>query len=140
MTTSQHTTLATASRALLRVCALCLCLVLVVHSADAQGWNLRQLKGKYLQGELTPAQKRDRWGFADEKERMVIKNIFDSVKPFEDSLAMVRYEGKWGVLRRDATYLFTPQYDTITPFVKSTAWIQQEQLWGVVDRNGEVVF
>ena len=76
----------------LRAGLICLCVMLCAHSASGQDWSLRELKGKYLQGELTPMEKRGRWGFADDKQRMVIKNIFEAVIPFEDSLAMVRYD------------------------------------------------
>ena len=121
---------------------LALFLLVFTLPADAQNkpYTLRPLKGKSLEGVLTPTERRGMWGYADERGRTVIKTIFTDAKPFEDTLARVKFGDKWGVLRRNAEYLFEPSYDTIAPFVGDLAWMAREGKWGIVSKTGKELF
>ena len=98
-------------RRVLMCCAVLLC----AAQSFAQSYELRPLKGKRLEGEITPIERRGLWGYANEKDKIVIKAIFSQVEPFVEGVARVEFGSKWGILKRDATYLFEPQYDSICP-------------------------
>lgn len=82
--------------------------------------KLKPLKEKKLGTEIHPAEKKGKWGFADEKGHFLIKPLFDRTEDFElvmidgtDTvwLAPVLFEGRYGILNRNGTYQVEPCYD-----------------------------
>lgn len=105
--------------------------------------KLKKLSEKELNMELAPWQKKDLWGYANEKGKFVIKPVFTAARPFRHGCAMVKYKGKWGVLNRDATFLFTPQFDIIADFITYEecyySVVMLDGLYGVISTSGEIV-
>ena len=87
--------------ALLLLCSLAL-------AVNLQAQKIPTLKPfKTLpEAELTPTQKKDHWGYADPKGKMVIKAVFDAAEPFKPvtaggvtmDVAKICVAGKWGFI------------------------------------------
>ena len=80
---------------------------------------------KNLEDALVPTAKKDKWGYANERGKMIIKAVFDEAEPFmevvdKDSTAMqmarIRIGEGWGYITREGIYLIEPLYDTISVF------------------------
>lgn len=91
--------------------------------ASAQIPELKPLKN--LDETLVPAMKKDKWGYADGKGKIVIKAVFDAAEEFFSvtapdgvtmDVARVNVDGKWGYITRENVYLVRPEYDTVSRF------------------------
>ncbi len=110
----------------------------------------KELKDKDLEGILSVQQdKKGLYGFANAKEKFVIKPKFDEAENFvvvsskkEGTvfLAKVRSGEKWGVLKRNALYLFPPQFDAIDDFTTyGTAFVKLGVGYGMISSDGDLL-
>lgn len=63
--------------------------------------------------ELIPYRQGALWGFADDKQKIVIECQFEEVKPFIVELAKVKKEGKWGLIDKEGKIFLPCKYDII---------------------------
>ena len=90
--------------------------------ARAQDFARPKQLTKDLDVSVVPQMRKDKWGYANDKGKFVIKPVFDAAEEFKTyqssdgapfECALVKSGGKWGVLRRDATYYVEPVLDTV---------------------------
>jgi len=99
---------------------------LIAVSANVFAQKLPELKPvKDLETEITPTAKKDKWGYANEKGRFVIKAVFDEAMPFAPvtsydgvtmPVARIRVGDQWGFITREGIYLIEPRYEDLTDF------------------------
>ncbi|MBR1870004.1 MAG: WG repeat-containing protein, partial [Bacteroidales bacterium] len=83
---------------------------------------LKPISEKKMSEPVMPLEKKDKWGFADEKGRFIIKAVFEEAEPFLSIdaagtiAAKIKVEGKWGYLKRDGTYLIPPVYSSVKDY------------------------
>ena len=128
---------------------LLLTLSVIALSAAAQDApRLRAIRDKQMNETIFPTQRKDKWGYANEKGKFLIKAIFEQADFFRDvhidptdtvTLARVKYEGKWGVLNRDGTFLLDPSFDDLKPFEQEVAIFKDKGSYGFISYTGEVV-
>ncbi|MBO7071873.1 MAG: WG repeat-containing protein [Bacteroidales bacterium] len=103
-----------------------------IQTVSAQIPELKPLRD--LDEELAPVQKKDKWGYANGRGKMIIKAVFDAAEPFESltsadgttmKVARIKAGGKWGYITRENVYLFTPDYDTISRFDNNALVVAQ---------------
>ena len=101
-----------------------LCSLVLSTSLQAQKIpTLKPLK-ELPEATLTPTQKKEHWGYADPKGKMVIKAVFDAAEPFMPvtsggvtmDVAKICVAGKWGFITKENVYLYMPEYDYLTAF------------------------
>ena len=111
---------------ILSVIAALLVGLLAVYGQDIP--DLKPLKN--LDETLVPAQKKDKWGYANAKGKIIIKAVFDEAEEFlpvtsEDGTTMlvarIRVGDRWGYITRENVYLFEPEFDTISRFDNSAS-------------------
>lgn len=128
---------------------LLLTLSLIALSAAAQDLpRLRPIKEKQLHETIFPTQRKEKWGYANEKGKFLIKAVFDEADFFRDvhigptdtvALARVRFEGKWGILSRDGTFLLDPCFDELRSFDQEVAIFKDKGYYGLLSYTGEVL-
>ncbi|MCR5018847.1 MAG: WG repeat-containing protein [Bacteroidales bacterium] len=103
-----------------------------IQTVSAQIPELKPLKD--LDEELAPVQKKDKWGYANGRGKMIIKAVFEAAEPFESvtsadgttmKVARIKAGGKWGYITRENVYLFTPDYDSISRFDNNALVVAQ---------------
>lgn len=106
-----------------RLVAAAILMLTLAVSALAQVPELKPVKN--LKDPLVPAQKKDKWGYATENGKIVIKAVFDEAEPFTvvsspDGVSMqvarIRVGMSWGYITRENVYLIEPLYDTLSRF------------------------
>ena len=126
--------------------------VLIGFSSFGQEKNppypkLKQLKEKDLISEITPqSNKKDLWGYVNEKEDFIIKPVFDAAEPFRKDkstanriLAMVSVGDKVGYLQRDALYFIPPVYDSLSGLEDGVVYFSLNGKKGFINLEGSVV-
>ena len=92
---------------------------------------------KDLDVPLVPQERKDKWGYVNDKGKFIIRNVFDAAGEFITyqssdgapfTCAVVKSEGKWGVLRRDASYFVEPVLDTVI--------LRRDNDFAIVVKNG----
>ena len=110
--------------------------------------KLRPIKEKHLQEALFPTQRKDKWGYANEKGDFRIKALFEEAGAFRIihtepgdtvSLARIKYQGKWGLLRRNGTILLSPRFDELRDFDKEVSIFREGSFYGLVSYTGEII-
>lgn len=105
-------------------------IILLAGLQAVSGQEIPVLKPlKNLDEDLVPAQKKEKWGYANAKGKIIIKAVFDAAEEFmpvtsEDGTTMlvarIKVGDKWGYITRENVYLFEPEYDTISRFDNSS--------------------
>ena len=100
--------------------------VLLASLQAVSGQDIPNLKPvKNLDEELVPVQKKDKWGYANAKGKVILKAVFDEAGEFKPAtsddgttmlVARVRVGDKWGYITRENVYLFEPEFDSISEF------------------------
>lgn len=128
---------------------LLLTLSVIALSAAAQDVpRLRPIREKQLHETIFPTQRKEKWGYANEKGKFLIKAIFEQADFFRDvhidptdtvTLARVKYAGKWGLLNRDGTLLLDPCFDELKNFEQGVAIFRNNGSYGLLSYTGEVL-
>ena len=80
-----------------------------------------------------------KWGFADQKDRIVIEPTFEEVAFFSEGLAAVRVGDKWGFIDKTGNFVINPKYDFFNDFSEGLAPVEINDKWGFVDKTGNVI-
>lgn len=65
-----------------------------------------------------------KWGFVDGSGKLVIKNIYDNAREFEEGLAPVCVAGKWGYIDTRNQFVIKPQFRSAFGFHNGIARVQ----------------
>lgn len=83
---------------------------------------------------------RYRWGFMDQQGKIVILDRFDEVRPFSDSLALVRLSGRWGYIDHAGEWVVENKYRAAWPFEQAIARVQNDEgLFGFIKKDGTML-
>lgn len=78
------------------------------------------------------------WGFIDKNGKFVIQPQFESVGPFNNSLAPVMVAGKWGYINKSGKVTIKPQFDKAGDFSEGLAAVCNDDKYGFVDTTGTI--
>jgi hypothetical protein len=91
-----------------------------------------------LYGEnLIPYRKGDKWGFATEDKKIVIRPKYDKVWPFyqDENVTLVILKGKYGMIDRKGNEVVKPVYDEIKWFSESFLMVKLKDKYGLIRRD-----
>lgn len=82
----------------------------------------------------------NKWGYIDERGRMVIPPQFEYAFDFQNNgLAVVQPHDKQGVIDASGRYVVQPVYDSVSRFSEGLATIGSGQGYEVIDERGHVL-
>lgn len=83
-------------------------------------------------------QKKDKYGFADETGKVIIKEQYQSVTPFADGRSKVQKNNKWGYIDTNGKAVINIEFDLIEAFnQEGIAKAKKNGKWGYIDSNGK---
>lgn len=98
------------------------------------------LLGISASAELQIVQKKNKYGFADETGKVVIKQQYDQVFPFENGMAKVQKGKKWGYIDTQGKPVIKIEYDFITELDDSNLLrVKKSNKWGYLRKDGSVL-
>lgn len=80
-----------------------------------------------------------RWGFADERGRLVAPMRYDAVGPVGDGMAAVQVKGKWGYVNAAGKLAIPAIYDEAHGFSQGVALVGKDGKYGFIDKLGRAV-
>ena len=83
--------------------------------------------------------KNGKYGFKDHRQRIVIANRYEAVKPFHQRLAAIKINNKWGFINLDEQIIIQPRYDSVGHFNGSSCITKKNSLFGVINLNGDEI-
>lgn len=105
-------------------------LVLGLGSLQAQVFFPQLTPLKNMKGDLYPKRQGDYWGYVNNKDKFIIKPVFESAESFLRvaapgvvlDVAKIKASGFWGYVSREGIYFIEPDYEYISNFgIHSTA-------------------
>lgn len=77
---------------------------------------------------LSPlANKKGLWGYVNTKGKYVIKAQFEEAAPFENGIAVVRFDGKCGIIGADGSEIVPFEYSKIEPSEKANFFVGKKE-------------
>lgn len=81
-----------------------------------------------------------RYGYIDDKHKLVIPALYESARAFKNGIAAVRLHGKYGFISKDGTQRTGFVYeDTWGRFIDGIAYVRIEGKWCAIDSDGRVL-
>jgi hypothetical protein len=80
-----------------------------------------------------------RWGYCNEKGKLVIPQLYEKAETFHEGLAAVMLHGRWGIIDTLGKMVVAPAYDEIGSFSEGLCGVLKEDHWGYINRQGEIV-
>jgi len=91
---------------------------------------------------LTPKENsKAKWGYVNEKEKVVIKYKYDEAREFSEELAAVKiYDKKsasykWGFIDRTGKEIIPLTYESVGDFSEGMAKVREGYYWGFIDKT-----
>ena len=99
------------------------------------------LCGTMLQAQIVPfySATNDKYGYKDEKGKVIIEPKYDLAYPLDEGMAAVRINGKYGYVDRNGREVIPPKYDSTWKFIGGYAAVKLGDKFGFVDKTGKVV-
>lgn len=86
---------------------------------------LTALVGALSAQTLTVMKEKEKYGYADENGKMIIKAQYTQAYPFENGKAKVRKGDKWGYIDEKGKALIAIDYENIEPFENGIARVKK---------------
>lgn len=79
-----------------------------------------------------------KWGYINEKGKVVIEPQYQAADWFYGGLARVRKDGKWGLINKKGKVVVPIEYTEVGHFLEGTSamWVQKGSKYGLVNRSG----
>lgn len=87
---------------------------------------------------LYPIEKNNRFGYINERGKVVIKPQFRNAGDFNNNLAPARAEGYWGYINKKGVFVIQPEYDFALPFEDGLAVVVKDSLVFQIDTKGMI--
>lgn len=89
-------------------------------------------------GGLYVTKEKNKYGYADESGKIVIKPQFTHAYPFENGKAKVAKGDKWGYIDTAGKNVIKIEYDNIEPFEKGIARVKKGKKYGYIKEDGSI--
>ena len=99
---------------------------------------LTALVGALSAQTLTVMKEKEKYGYADENGKMIIKAQYTQAYPFENGKAKVRKGDKWGYIDEKGKSLIAIDYENIEPFENGIARVKKGGKYGYIKEDGTV--
>jgi hypothetical protein len=76
------------------------------------------------------------WGFRNSQNEVIVKAIYDAVKPFSEGLAAIQLNNKWGFINAKGEVCIQCIYDDVRSFTGDVAAVRLNFKWGVINKAG----
>ena len=85
--------------------------------------------------------KSGKYGFVDDKGKVVISLKYDHAWQFHEGLACVKLNGKWGFIDKRGEEIISCKYDNVAMFgfSEGLACVKLNGYWGWIDKNNEEI-
>jgi len=100
------------------------------------GWSGFRKSADSLAGGLAAFEENGKWGFKNEKGKVVLPAQFDDVTGFWQGLCAARKGYKWGFISPRGIWLIEPQFEIVLDFKEGLAAVRKDDKWGYIDRFG----
>lgn len=87
---------------------------------------------------LSVVEQKNKYGYADESGKIVIKPKYTRAYPFQNGKAKVSNGNKWGYIDENGKAVIPIVYDNIEPFEKGLARVQKDGKYGYIKEDGSV--
>src|SRR5687767_5219182 len=95
------------------------------------------------QSNLVPFLKGNKYGFKNDAGKVVIKNKYEQVNPFQEGFASVKFNKKWGFVDTTGKEITEFKYDDSDSifyhFSDGMAAVHAEKKWGYINSSGSEV-
>lgn len=91
------------------------------------------------EGELTPVQICDKYGYVNSDSQIVIPFIYDKADTFREGFATIVLDGKYGLINEKGEEIIAPQYDDISSASEGFVKVKLDDKYGFVDVKGNIV-
>lgn len=81
----------------------------------------------------------DKYGYKDEKGKVIIAPKYDLAYPLDEGMAAVRLNGKYGYVDQNGREIIPPEYDFTWKFIGGYAVVKLGDKFGFIDKKGKVV-
>ena len=94
--------------------------------------------GNILKAQVVPfySATNDKYGYKDEKGKVIVAPKYDLAYSIEEGMAAVRLNGKYGYVNRDGKEIISPKYDNTWKFIGGFAAVKSGDKFGFVDQKG----
>lgn len=99
---------------------------------------LTALVGALSAQTLTVMKEKEKYGYADENGKMIIKAQYTQAYPFENGKAKVRKGDKWGYIDEKGKALIAIDYENIEPFENGIARVKKGGKYGYIKEDGTI--
>jgi hypothetical protein len=113
---------------------------------DLTGKETKKMAAKNIKNEENkpiPCQKGNFWGYCDSSKHVIIKPLFDEVKPFHNQRARVIKNGKFGCIDLAGNYIVKPDtYEVMGDFNSlglATVRTKKDGPCGLIDSTGKLI-
>jgi hypothetical protein len=95
---------------------------------------------RYLKPSLFVIVKNRKWGFIEQRGKIVIKPQFNYAHDFfEERAAFKASNGKWGFIDPNGKVAIQPKFDKVDSFYEQRSAVHIEGKWGFIDTNGNFI-
>lgn len=70
---------------------------------------------------------------------IIIKPLYESILPFSENLAIIKFNKKWGAVDKNGTIVIPPQYEDMESFENGLARVRLNGKWGIINKTGNNV-
>ena len=81
----------------------------------------------------------DKYGYKDDKGKVVVEPKYELAYPLNEGLAAVRLNGKYGFVDQKGKEIVPPQYDHTWKFIGGYAAVKLADKYGFIDHAGKLV-
>ena len=81
----------------------------------------------------------DKYGYKDEKGKVVVEPKYELAYPLNEGMAAVRLNGKYGFVDQKGREIIPPKYDHTWKFIGGYAAVKLNDKYGFIDQTGKLV-
>jgi len=99
------------------------------------------LCGQMMKAQIVPfySATNDKYGYKDEKGKVIIAPKYDLAYNLEEGMAAIRLNGKYGYVDQKGREIIPPKYDSTWKFIGGYAAVKLGNKYGFIDETGKVV-
>jgi hypothetical protein len=99
------------------------------------------LCGTMLKAQVVPfySATNDKYGYKDEKGKVVVEPKYELAYPLNEGMAAVRLNGKYGFVDQKGKETVPPKYDHTWKFIGGYAAVKLNDKYGFIDQTGKLV-